>query len=126
MLEQIMKPVADAGMKVITKGGAFLAKEGVKQGTKIAAVIVSHLIAIIVTMILTSNYKDKAFEELLKKHDKETAEKLTEQFKSEIDALKKEIAKLKLDKKEMIRRFKEGVENICRKYGIDPKVVLKK
>ena len=126
MLEKIFEPVAKAGVKVLSEGGKILAKEGVRQGAKIGGIIISHIIAIILTIILTSKYKDKVYKELCKKHDKETAERLTEQFQSEINALKKEIAQLKIEKKEVEQKLREGIERICRKYEIDPNIVLKK
>ena len=85
----------------------------------------SYVIVIIITSMLTSKWKDKIFAEFLKKHDKEMAEKLTKQFKSDMDDLKRQIAALKLDKEETKKRFKEGVITLCEKYGIDPNEVLK-
>ena len=126
MLEKIFEPVAKAGVKVLSEGGKILAKEGVRQGAKIGGIIISHIIAIILAIIRTSKYKDKVFNELRKKHDKETAERLTEQFQSDINALKKEIAQLKIEKKEVEQKLREGIERICRKYEIDPNIVLKK
>lgn len=125
MVEKMLEPVVDTGAKVLAKCGSYLAKESVKHGAKIAAKIGSYVVTIILSVILTSNWKDKVNEELNKKHDRETAEKLSSQFKADIDNAQKEISALKLSKKETEIKLKEKIRIICEKFGIDPNVVLK-
>ena len=125
MVEKMLEPVVDAGAKVLAKCGSYLAKESVKHGAKIAARIASYVVTIILTVILTSNWKDKVNDELNKKHDRETAEKLSAQFQTEMDQAKKEIAGLKLSKKETEKILKEKIRIICEKFGIDPDIIFK-
>ena len=71
------------------------------------------MISYLITIWLTSRYKDKVHKELLDKHDEETANRLTEQFNIEVEKLKKEIVELKkelnITKEEAESRFREGV-----------------
>lgn len=124
MFQIIVQKVTEAGSRMLKKGGEILAKESVKRGAMIAGRIASYVIVIALTSILVSNYKDRVFKSFLKKHDKEMSTKLSTEFQNEINRLKSEIADLKLKKKESIEKFKAGVENICKKYGIDPNEVL--
>ena len=129
MIEKVLNPVLELGGKAVAKVSEIIVKEGAKQGAKIAAHVASYLMVIVIAACLTSNYKDKASAKLNKKHDKETAEKLTKQFQQEIENLKKEIAELKkgkdLAKKEAEERFRNGVIEICKKYGISPDGIVK-
>lgn len=125
MIEKVLEPVVNAGKQMLSKAGGVLANESVKQGAKIGGIIMSHIIVAFLSIMLTSKWKDKVFAEFLKRHDKEMAEKLSEQFKSEMSDLKKQIADLKLDKEEAKKRFRDGVIALCEKYGIDPNGILK-
>lgn len=68
-----------------------MCEKGAEIGGKIMALMISYLI----TIWLTSRYKDNVHKELLDKHDEETANRLTEQFNIEVEKLKKEIMELK-------------------------------
>ena len=125
MIEKVLEPVVNAGRPLLLKAGKVLAKESVKQGLKLGGYLACLIISNIMTSIITSKWKDKVYAELLKKHDKELAQKLTEQFKSEMSDLKKQIAALKLDKEEAKKRCRDAIIALCEKYGIDPNVILK-
>lgn len=101
------------------------AKDGVKNCAKIAGLIMSYVMVAVFASILTSKWKDNVYKEYLKKHDKQTAEKLTKQFKSEVDALKKDIAKLKQEKEQAKKQFRDRIIVLCKKYGVSPDLVLK-
>ena len=118
MIEKIMEPAA--------KCAEVVSKECVKKGAEIAGKIMALMISYLITIWLTSRYKDNVHKELLDKHDEETANRLTEQFNIEV---KKEIMELKkelnITKEEAESRFREGVIGICKKFGISPDSVLK-
>ena len=121
MIEKIMEPAA--------KFAEVFSKECVKKGAEIGGKIMALMISYLITIWLTSRYKDNVHKELLDKHDEETANRLTEQFNIEVEKLKKEIMELKkelnITKEEAESRFREGVIGICKKFGISPDSVLK-
>ena len=121
MIEKIMEPAA--------KCAEVVSKECVKKGAEIAGKIMALMISYLITIWLTSRYKDNVHKELLDKHDEETANRLTEQFNIEVEKLKKEIMEFKkelnITKEEAESRFREGVIGICKKFGISPDSVLK-
>lgn len=121
MIEKIMEPAA--------KCAEVVSKECVKKGAEIGGKIMALMISYLITIWLTSRYKDNVHKELLDKHDEETANRLTEQFNIEVEKLKKEIVELKkklnITKEEAESRFREGVIGICKKFGISPDSVLK-
>lgn len=125
MLDKIMEPVVKAGGQLVANTVGVVAKETVKQGMKYGGYFALLIISNIITSMITSKWKDKIFAEFLKKHDKELAQKLTEQFKSEMNDLKKQIAALKLDKEEAKKRCRHGIIALCEKYGIEPNAILK-
>ena len=129
MIEKIMEPVAKAGAKAAAKCAEVVSKECVKKGAEIGGKIMVLMISYLITIWLTSRYKDNVHNELLDKHDEETANRLTEQFNIEVEKLKKEIVELKTElnitKEEAESRFREGVISICKKFGISPDSVLK-
>lgn len=125
MIEKVFEPVVNAWSQLLLKAGGVLAKESVRKGAKFGGIFAALVFSNILTSVITSKWKDKVFDELLKKHDKEMAQKLTEQFKSEMNDLKKQIADLKLDKEETKKRFRDGVNALCEKFGIDPNGILK-
>lgn len=125
MIEKLLEPVKDAGKQLLIKAGGVLAKESVRKGARYGGIFATIVFSNILTSVITSKWKDKVFAEFLKKHDKELAQKLTEQFKSEMNDLKKQIEDLKLDKKETKKRFRDGIIALCEKYGIDPNEILK-
>jgi hypothetical protein len=125
MIEKVLEPVVNAGRQLLLKAGGVLAKESVRKGAKFGGIFAALVFSNILTSVITSKWKDKVFDEFLKKHDKEMAQKLTEQFKSEMNDLKKQIADLKLDKEETKKRFRDGVIALCEKFGIDPNGILK-
>ncbi len=125
MIEKLLEPVMDAGKQLLIKAGGVLAKESVRKGARYGGIFATIVFSNILTSVITSKWKDKVFAEFLKKHDKELAQKLTEQFKSEMNDLKKQIADLKLDKEETKKRFRDGIIALCEKYGIDPNEILK-
>lgn len=111
MNPQILNNALEKMGKALAKNGPIIAKK--VGGAAIAAII---------AVILTSRYKDKGYKELMKKHDKETAERLSKEWSHKLDALKKEYKDEKIKTKE---EFKQKVIELCREYGIDPKNVLK-
>ena len=129
MIEKIMEPVAKAGAKAAAKCAEVVSKECVEKGAEIAGVIATWAMTMLLSIWLTSRYKDNVHKELLDKHDEETANRLTEQFNIEVEKLKKEIVELKkelnITKEEAESRFREGVISICKKFGISPDSVLK-
>ena len=125
MIEKLLQPVMDAGKQLLIKAGGVLAKGSVRKGARYGGIFATIVFSNILTSVITSKWKDKVFAEFLKKHDKELAQKLTEQFKSEMNDLKKQIADLKLDKEETKKRFRDGIIALCEKYGIDPNEILK-
>ena len=125
MIEKLLEPVMDAGKQLLIKAGGVLAKESVRKGARYGGIFATIVFSNILTSVITSKWKDKVFAEFLKKHDKELAQKLTEQFKSDMNDLKKQIADLKLDKEETKKRFRDGIIALCEKYGIDPNEILK-
>ena len=70
--------------------------------------------------ILTSKKKDKVYKELMKKHDAETAERLTKQFQQKYDDLVRKYGKAASEQ----QKLREAVINLCREFGIDPSVVF--
>lgn len=67
--------------------------------------------------LLTANYKDRVYKELLKKHDEETARRLTLQF----DAKLKELED-RYEKNEKV--LKQRVRDLCASYGVPANCVL--
>ena len=114
MIEKIMEPAA--------KCAEVVSKECVKKGAEIAGKIMALMISYLITIWLTSRYKDNVHKELLDKHDEETANRLTEQFNIEVEKLKKEIMELKkelnITKEQAAYRFREGVKGIYKNLGI--------
>lgn len=78
MIEKIMEPVAKAGAKAAAKCAEVVSKECVKKGAEIAGVIATWAMTMLLSIWLTSRYKDNVHKELLDKHDEETANRLTE------------------------------------------------
>ena len=111
MNPQILNNALDKMGKVLAKYGPIIAKN--VGGAAIAAII---------AVILTSRYKDRVYKELIKKHDKETAERISKEFNQKLEVIKKEykdeIIKTKED-------FKQKVSDLCREYGINPQNVVK-
>lgn len=116
-------------MEPAAKCAEVVSKECVKKGAEIAGVIATWAMTMLLSIWLTSRYKDNVHKELLDKHVEETANRLTEQFNIEVEKLKKEIVELKkelnITKEEAESRFREGVIGICKKFGISPDSVLK-
>lgn len=102
----------------LEKMGKALAKNGPIIAKKVGGLVIAAIIAI----IFTSNYKDKVYKELMKKHDKETAERLSKEFNKKLETLKKEYEDKHIKTKE---EFKQKVTDLCREFGIDPKNVVK-
>jgi len=84
----------------------------------IAAVVGGVVIAVSLTGVIVSHYDRRVYEDLLKKHDQETAERVTAAFVKQIEDLKKQHEE---DKAAFARR----VKNICDKFGIGYDLVLK-
>lgn len=61
--------------------------------------------------------KDKAYKELKKKHDKETAKRMAKEFNKQLDQIKKE-------HKENEEKMKKKMIDLCKLFGLDPVVVL--
>lgn len=77
-----------------------------------AAVAVLTIIAISV-IIIDRKIMNKAYKELLAKHDKETAERMREEFNAELKRIRD--AKYQSEAKE-----KRKINELCRKYGVSP------
>lgn len=125
MVDKIMGPIVKAGGQLVAYTAGVVAKETMKKGLKYGGYFALLIISNIITSMVTSKWKDKVFAEFLKKHDKEQAQKLTEQFKLEMNDLKKQIAALKLEKEEAKKRCRDGIIALCEKYGIDSNAILK-
>jgi membrane protein insertase Oxa1/YidC/SpoIIIJ len=67
--------------------------------------------------LIIGNIKDKAYQELLKKHDKETAERMAKEFEAKLEQIKEEY---KDNEKKMNRKMKR----LCKQFGIDSEVVF--
>lgn len=104
--------------KIIGKIGGAIAK----NGTQIALVT----IVVIVAIILTSRYKDRAYKEFLKKHDKETAERLRVEFNKELDILKCKFNKElnNFNNKLNEEKYKQQVRDLCYRYNISAQKVV--
>lgn len=84
----------------------------------IAALIGTVVVAASLTGVIVSHYDRRVYEDQLKKHDKETAERVTAAFVKQIEELKKQHEDDKA-------AFAKCVKAICDKYGIGYNVVLK-
>lgn len=102
-----------------------IAKKSLKQAKKAAPIVGTALSVSIVTAILVHNYDDKIYRELMKKHDRDTAKRMTEQFKKEIEALENEISMANKDKEQAKQMYIEKVRDLCDKFGVNPDEVLK-
>lgn len=122
MIDKIIEPVLKAGSKMIEPVVQRVSTEAFKHGAKIAAYVGGLAISAIVSSILTSNYKDKAYKSLMTKHDKETAEKLTKQFDEKLNSEKKKWKEQNIKDKETLR---QRIRNICNEFGINPNDVIK-
>lgn len=93
-----------------------------KQTQDILSYLAVSAITAILFSILVSKYKDRAYKELMKKHDKETAERLSKEFNQKLESLKEDYENETIKTKE---EFKKKVSVLCREYGINPKPVVK-
>lgn len=122
MIEKFIEPVVKAGGKMIEPVAHKIGSEAIKHGAKVAAYVGGLVISAIVSSILTSNYKDKAYKSLLKKHDQDTAERLSKQFDEKLKNEKKKWKEQNIKDKETLR---QKIRIICNEFGIDPDEVLK-
>lgn len=122
MIEKFIEPVVKAGGKMIEPVVHKIGSEAIKQGAKVATYVGGLVITAIVSSILTSNYKDKAYKSLSKKHDQDTAERLSKQFDEKLKNEKKKWKEQNIKDKETLR---QKIRIICNEFGIDPDEVLK-
>ena len=75
---------------------------------KISVGLAAAVAVVIVSTVIVSKVKDKAYKEFISKHDEETARSLAEAFNHRVDKLQKD----------SISRFKEDVRKLCEEYQI--------
>lgn len=80
-----------------------------KGAVAVAALAITAVSAI----IIDRKIRNKAYKELLAKHDKETAERMREEFNAELKSIRD--AKYKSEAKEQRK-----INELCRKYGVSP------
>ena len=128
MIEKIIEPVAKVGVKAVGKCVKAITKEGVRKGAQVAGQLAAMIMTGIFSAWLTSRHKDKVFGEFLKKHDDETARRLSAQFNKELEMLKREITRLReqlqLTKEEAEAILRKRLAEICERYGLSPDDVL--
>lgn len=81
----------------------------IKGAAAVAAVVITATIAI----IIDRKIRNKAYKEMLAKHDKETAERMRKEFNAEL----KRIRDAKYDNETNEQR---KINELCRKYGVSP------
>ena len=81
----------------------------IKGAVAVAALAVTATTAI----IIDRKIRNKAYKEMLSKHDKETAERMREEFNAEL----KRIRDAKYDNETKEQR---KINELCRKYGVSP------
>lgn len=89
-----------------------------KNKNEIAIAAGSALAGGLVASILTSNYKDRAYEELIKKHDRETAKRLSAEFNRKLEELEKRHS-------DNEKKLRDSIIRLCYEMGIPPSAVLK-
>lgn len=88
-------------------------KDIVKVGTAIA-------VTAAVTYGLTSKKKDKVYKQLMEQHDKDTAQRLTKEFETQLNVLLERV-----DNNEMkSAQLESSIKSLCNEFGIDPKIIL--
>jgi ClpP class serine protease len=86
--------------------------------TAIIIIIPTLIVGGIVGAITMAIVKNRVFKELLKKHDKETAERMAKEFKAQLKKIKEEYEG---DKEEMAKQM----QMLCNEFGVDPAKVFK-
>ena len=81
----------------------------IKGAVAVAALAVTATTAI----IIDRKIRNKAYKEMLAKHDKETAERMRKEFNAEL----KRIRDAKYDNEAKEQR---KINELCRKYGVSP------
>lgn len=81
---------------------------------KAAALLIAGAIGGAFTM---AKIKDKAFDEFLKKHDRETAKRMAKEFNKQLKQIKKE-------HKDNEEKMKKKMKDLCDLFGVDPEVVF--
>lgn len=81
----------------------------IKGAAAVAAVVITATTAI----IIDRKIRNKAYKEMLAKHDKETAERMRKEFNAEL----KRIRDAKYDNEAKEQR---KINELCRKYGVSP------
>jgi uncharacterized membrane protein (DUF106 family) len=94
----------------------------IEKGPEIAKKVGSAVVIAVTAIILTSKYWKRVNKELMKKHDKETAERLSKEFNKKLEMLRKEYEDKHIKTKE---EFRQKVSELCREFGIDPKNIVK-
>lgn len=74
----------------------------------------------IVGAYIASKYKDYAYKNLIKSHDKETAEKMADEFKKKADELLKENKNSSEETSVKIKNLKKKFNSLCEQFGIPP------
>lgn len=88
----------------------------IEYGPKLLKAAALLLAGFAIGMITMARIKDKAYKELLKKHDKETAKRMAKEFDARLRQIKKE----QKDNEEML---KKKMKALCEEFGIDPEIV---
>lgn len=89
----------------------------IEYGPKLLKAVALLLAGFITGMITMARIKDKAYEELLKQHDKETAKRMAKEFNTKLKQIKKE----QKDNEEML---KKKMKDLCKEFGINPEMVF--
>jgi hypothetical protein len=86
----------------------------IEKGPEIAKKVGSAVVIAVTAIILTSKYWKRVNKELMKKHDKETAERLSKEFNKKLEMLRKEYEDSILkQRKNLGKRFQNYVENLA-------------
>ena len=101
----------------------FLAAAGkyaAQHKKEIAAVGTAIAVTAATTYGLTSKKKDKVYKRLMEQHDKDTAQRLTKEFETQLNALIE-----RADRNEIkSAQLESSIKSLCNEFGIDPKLVL--
>lgn len=103
--------------QILNNALSTIGKAVAKNGPKIA----KYVVVAVIGALIGSKYKDKVYKKLIKKHDKETAERLSKEFDQKLEVIKKEYK----DKDIKLNELKQKISDLCREYGIAPKNVVK-
>lgn len=84
-----------------------------EKAIKVAVTVAALTVTAVSAIIIDRKIRNKAYKELLAKHDKETAERMREEFNAELKSIRD--AKYKSEAEEQRK-----INELCRKYGVSP------